>query len=245
MKIPAGVSSDLLHPASGLASASAGPVEMDAAATARMSQHWRQALRSAMTLAEASRKSQGSLPAGFERELESASEAQVDWRTALWRFLVRTPCDFSGYDRRHLHRGLYLEDVQGESLRLHLAVDTSASVDDTQLAEFMAEVVGILRAYPHITCDLYHADAALFGPYDVQAWESLPKPVGGGGTSFVPFFKAATRRLSTEGHDLAIYFTDGFGAFPSKEPEYPVLWVVCPGGAGNEHFQFGDVVRLT
>jgi predicted metal-dependent peptidase len=47
-------------------------------------------------------------------------------------------------------------------------------------------------------------------------------------------------------HDPAVlvYLTDGFGSFPKKAPDQPVLWVVTPGGLTSENFPFGSVVRL-
>ena len=43
---------------------------------------------------------------------------------------------------------------------------------------------------------------------------------------------------------VCIYLTDGYGAFPSKEPDLPVLWVVLPGGASKNFLPFVDIVRL-
>jgi len=43
---------------------------------------------------------------------------------------------------------------------------------------------------------------------------------------------------------LCIYFTDGYGSFPQKPPESPVLWVVMPGGLESTGFPFGDVARM-
>ena len=33
--------------------------------------------------------------------------------------------------------------------------------------------------------------------------------------------------------------------FPEKKPALPVLWVVIPGGAEEEYFPFGEIVKLT
>ena len=44
------------------------------------------------------------------------SESQLDWRSYLWRYLVQTPTDFQGFDRRFVGRGLYLEALIGESV---------------------------------------------------------------------------------------------------------------------------------
>ncbi len=202
--------------------------------------HWRDALRSAEAVARAS--AAGDLPAGFDRLLREVAEPQIDWRTALWRFLVRTPTDFGDFDRRFIHQRLYLEALTGESLRVFLAVDTSGSIDGDLLRSFAGEVTGVLRAYPHLRADLYYADAEVYGPYPLDANRPLPAPKGGGGTRFEPFFE----RVEAEGDPeaLILYLTDGFGSFPARAPSSPVLWVVPPGGAADVAFPFGSVVRL-
>ena len=206
---------------------------------AELEVYWERALRQA----EAVARQQGSLPAGMERLLGGVGVPQVDWRSALWRFLVRTPCDFDGFDRRFLSRGLYLEVLEGESLKAHIAVDTSGSVGPEELSLFMGEIIGILGAYPHIAADLYYADAALYGPFDLKEQIAAPTPKGGGGTSFVPFFERLSEERSGQ-EAVAIYLTDGYGTFPTEACGIPTLWVVTPGGLPSEDFPFGEVVRL-
>jgi predicted metal-dependent peptidase len=215
-------------------------------ASARRSQmeaHWRNAMQQAMVVARSS-NNQGTIPAGMQRELGALTQAQLDWRSYLWRYLVRTPTDFTGFDRRFIGRKLYLEALEGESVQVFVALDTSGSVGDHQMQLFLNEVQGILRAYPHLECELYYADAEAYGPYSLKADSEIPRPVGGGGTSFVPFFEkvSANRRWHTNG--VCVYLTDGYGSFPDDPPTLPVLWVVTPGGLELEEFPFGEAVRL-
>jgi predicted metal-dependent peptidase len=70
----------------------------------------------------------------------------------------------------------------------------------------------------------------------------LPPPKGGGGTCFEPFFARVAEEAEAE--SVIVYLTDGFGSFPTSAPAAPVLWVVPPGGARDEAFPFGAVVRL-
>jgi predicted metal-dependent peptidase len=204
--------------------------------------YWQNALQQAAVVARSA--SQGKLPAGMERILGGLAQAQIDWRTYLWRYLVQTPTDFQGYDRRFISRGLYLDSLVGESVQVYVAIDTSGSISNTQMNSFCSELQGILGAYPHLNCQLYYADAALYGPYNLTAKDTIPQPVGGGGTSFKPFFEAVekTRNLSLEG--VCVYLTDGYGDFPAQAPSLPVLWVVVPGGLAEDSFPFGEVVRL-
>jgi predicted metal-dependent peptidase len=209
-------------------------------ALAEIEAHWRRALRSAEAVARTT--GAGDLPAGIDRLIREVTEPRIDWRTQLWRFLVRTPTDFGDFDRRFIHRRLYLEALTGESLRVFLAVDTSGSIDGEILQSFAAEVLGVVRAYPHLRAELYYADAEIYGPYAIDAKEPLPAPRGGGGTRFEPFFERVGPEADAE--SVIIYLTDGYGSFPARAPEAPVLWVVPPGGAADMAFPFGTVLRL-
>lgn len=215
---------------------------------AELNVHWEEAVENARLLASTNGlqggREMGSLGRGAERLLSMRKVAQIDWRAELWRFLVRTPCDFDGYDRRFMHAGLYLDEFSGESVRVHLAIDTSRSIGEVELATFIAEVSAILGSYPHVVCHLYYADADLYGPWVIGRGDAPPRPMGGGGTSFVPFFERVKRDPDAEVGDLLVYLTDGYGGFPAAPPEQPVLWVVSPGGLASPNFPFGKVVRL-
>jgi predicted metal-dependent peptidase len=204
--------------------------------------YWRSALEQAGVMAET--LLQGSLPASLQRELQTLKEGQLNWRHYLWRYLVRTPIDFQGFDRRFVGKRLYLETLEGETVFVAVAVDTSGSISSEQIQVFLSEVQSILLAYPHLVCDLYYADADLHGPYQLTAHASLPTPIGGGGTDFRPFFTKLTQEASPWTATVAVYLTDGYGYFPSESPPFPVLWVVTPGGLDSSHFPFGETVRL-
>lgn len=209
---------------------------------AALETYWKNALQKAMVIART--VNQGNLLAGMERELGALTSAQLDWRSYLWRYLVQTPTDFQGFDRRFVGRGLYLETLIGESVQVFVAVDTSGSIDPQQLQMFLSEVQGILNSYPHLQCELYYVDADVYGPYSLRSDSAIPQPQGGGGTSFVPFFEQVASRWDQQTQAVCVYLTDGYGTFPAQTPELPVLWVVTPGGLDLQRFPFGEAVRL-
>jgi predicted metal-dependent peptidase len=181
---------------------------------------------------------------GFEEELTHLIQPQIDWRTYLWRYLVRTPTDFTGFDRRFIGQKLYLEALERESVKVYIAVDTSGSVGDRELGLFLGEVRGILQSYPHLVGELYYADADAYGLYELNSDSPIPKPIGGRDTSFIPFFQQVKHRHHFDQAGVCVYLTDGFCSFPSDVPELPVLWVVTPGGLDLNQFPFGEAVRL-
>ena len=190
-------------------------------------------------------KDKGSIPGGLEAEIGTVLEPEVDWRTALWKFVAKTPSDFDEYDRRFFYRGLYLEGLDSESINVSVCIDTSGSVSDHLLEQFMGELKGILRSYPHVKCDLFYADCSLNGPYEIDSIEGVPKVIGRGGTSFKPFFNYIKKNNDHFNSNKAlIYLTDGFGDFP-KDASAPTMWIVCKDGLETNQFPFGDVIRIS
>ena len=210
---------------------------------AEIRNYWKQAINDAKLITKGS--SENSLPESIERNFGEVLEPEIDWKTKLWNFLVRTPTDFGEFDRRLIYSGLYLENLEGESINVFCCIDTSGSISNYEISKFMREIKGIINAYPNLNCRLWYADHECYGPYNIDSMENVPKPKGGGGTDFEPFFKDITKKEFNNNDGVCIYLTDGYGYFPEKEPDLPVLWVVIPGGAEQEYFPFGEIVKLT
>lgn len=160
-------------------------------------------------------------------------QSSIDWRSILWKSADARQ-DFGGFDRRLVHSELYVEDlVPCDGVEVPaICIDTSGSTFAV-LGKFIAEV----RAMAELTDQefpLYYDDAALIGPLPL---EELDRPIGGGGTSFVPFFEEVER----QGYRRVVYLTDLCGTFPGSTSA-EVLWVVPPG-AGDE-VPFGRIVRI-
>ena len=202
-------------------------------------QFWKNALRQA----QIGCSQKGDIPAGMSRELEALRPGQLDWRSHLRRFLVRTPTDFQGFDRRFIWQKNYMDALEGESVRVHVCIDTSGSISLDEMEQFFGEVQRILLSYPHLHCDLYFADTQLYGPWGITPDSKFQEPIGGGGTCFKPFFKHIENNDYFE-PSVAVYLTDGYGSFPEPAPQITTIWVVTSGGVDREYFPFGEIVRL-
>ena len=211
---------------------------------ARLQRHWRGALQQAGAVARRVGKGIGRGGLDAVRDVQGACEARISWRELLWQFIIATPFDFAGFDRRFIHQGLYLEDMVGESVEVAICIDTSGSIGGAELDAFYGEIQGILDAYPHIRGRLFFADADLYGPYEFSNSAPMPQARGGGGTDFNPFFKWIEQQERADAVALCIYFTDGYGGFPKHAPATPALWVVSPGGRDSTSFPFGMVARM-
>jgi predicted metal-dependent peptidase len=215
---------------------------LDPADRQELEAHWKQAIQQAQVLLRSQGK--GDLPAALQRHLNEIADTQLDWRSQLWRYLVHTPTDYAGFDRRFIHQGLYLDHLVGESVEVFCCIDTSSSVGQEELSLFLGELRGILSAYPMLRCWLWYADASSYGPYELLEESELPAPKGGGGTDFRPFFRQVEKTWSRDKQAVCVYLTDGYGDFPKQEPELPTLWVVVPGGLESERFPWGEILRL-
>jgi predicted metal-dependent peptidase len=198
-----------------------------------LAHYWQHAIETALKIC-------GSMPGRMRREYAQREQAsKKNWRDLLWRYLTPSKHDYAGYDRRFVSQDLYLDALDGEAIRAALAIDTSGSIDEEELSLFQKEIQTILGAYPCLELTLYYADTELYGPYHLNnATRNFPEPEGGGGTDFVPFFDA----LQDEQVQVAIYLTDGWGEFPEKAPDFPVLWVMTP--SCYDQVPFGEVVQL-
>jgi predicted metal-dependent peptidase len=193
--------------------------------------------------AQAEKMKQGRLPGNLERLLDEVVRPRVDWRSCLWRFVQRSAKnDYSWRkpSRRYTSGGIIMPSLHSEQMPpIVIAIDTSGSIGGDELKQFLAEVSAIHGwAHPERTYVL-SIDAAVnavdeFGPNDVLDI----KLRGGGGTDFRPAFKW----VEEQGIEPAcmIYLTDTYGTFPSKEPDYPVLWAVT----AQKECPFGETVYL-
>jgi predicted metal-dependent peptidase len=173
-------------------------------------------------------KEEGELPSFLLREIEELSHPTIDWKTFLSTFLVRlTRDDYSWIppNRKYIGLGITLPSLRSKILEIVVALDTSGSISDKDLASFITEVHEIVATIPSkmtvIACD---ADIHEVHTYESYEAPSIPVVSGSGGTDFRPVFS----RIDEEAvrPSCLIYFTDGFGTFPSEEPIYPVIWVI-------------------
>lgn len=186
---------------------------------------------------------QGKMPAGLDRLLGNANKPEVDWLQQLSRFLDqvdRNDYDWQVPDRRFLP-GVYVPGLHSETCGpIAVIFDTSGSVDDALLQRFAGELQDILGRVRPESVTVIYCDAAVANTEEFRPGDQLTlHPAGGGGTDFRPAYDWITEHLP---HTVAaIYFTDGYGSFPTAPPDYPVMWVDYGGGA---QYPWGEVIKV-
>lgn len=193
--------------------------------------------------AEAARV-RGKLPASMQRFFGEIVEPKVPWQEKIQAFFARKvgsgSNDWRRPDRRLIVRDIYAPGRSGFGAGVvAVAIDTSASIQNTELDAFFAEMRGILEEVRPRLMLLMWCDAKLHRVDEITDAQDLHgiKPVGGGGTDFNPVFDYLAGNDIKP--DTLVYLTDGEGTFPDKEPPYPVLW-----GSILERtkYPWGDVV---
>lgn len=190
-----------------------------------LQQQWQRHLAAAAQRARESGKLSGNLA----RLTDAALAPRVSWRAALAQYLSQASRDDYTWLRPSRREG----DVIWPSLRSHsgdifVALDTSGSIGDDDLAQFVGELNAIKGTLP-VRITLFACDAALHAdtPWVCEPWDEFRLPqkfAGGGGTAFAPVFDWIE---NNGGHpDALVYFTDAEGEIPRVAPSYPVLWLI-------------------
>jgi predicted metal-dependent peptidase len=209
------------------------------AENSRQQQEWNIAAEQAMRSAN----SCGREPANLARPLRENRQSKQDWRATLREFVAATsPCDYcwTPPNRRYVASGLYLPSVERAGVgTIVVAVDTSGSIGEEELAQFAGEINAISDEAKPAAIHIVYCDAAVqsiqqFGPSEPVELE----PRGGGGTDFRPVFEWV--EVNQIAPACLIYLTDLCCRSYPQAPEYPVLWVTD----SRRTAPFGETIRI-
>ena len=186
-------------------------------------------------------KKRGRIPGEIEGviTIEEIVAPKFDWRGYMRRFTGISTKVFTKKIRRKENRkfpespGLKLKMKQ----HMLLGIDTSGSVSDSELQEFMSEINHIYKAGVDVTiiqCDT-----------DIRAIESYKgkfelNVLGRGGTEFDPVLNYYNENQKK--YTSLVYFTDG-ECNTHVKPKGHVLWVLSERSQMNEDLP-GKVIKL-
>lgn len=189
----------------------------------------------------------GTLPLGLERYLEELFKApEIGWRQLLRQFVANSVKSGSKASWKKPSRR-YGETQKGRiadrMISLVIAIDTSGSINDEMLTQFIDEIKGIQSSYKS-DIHMIECDAEVGKYYKLTRYGKVQRKLsGGGGTSFAPVFEYVRKKNIR--CDALVYFTDLCGDFPDKKPPYPVLWGhYSYYGDGYSNVPFGKVIKL-
>jgi predicted metal-dependent peptidase len=195
-------------------------------------------------------EARGLMPGFFMSQVKVLNQPpRLTWQQILKKYVGTISAEKrrtrTRLNRRQPERFDLSGSMDSKVLKIVVAIDTSASVDDRMIASIINEIFGIIAKRRHeitvLECDaqvqrVYQVNK----PSDVQA-----KVVGRGGTAFSP----AIEYINNERYfrdALMIYFTDGYGESRIPKPRtYRNIWVVF-GDESNLSVKepYGTVIAL-
>jgi len=204
-----------------------------------LSVQWQQRLAGAAQNAMQS----GKMGDALARLVDHFLQPQLPWRMLLARYMTGIARDDYSFQRPSRREGeAILPSLRSSQVDLTVVIDTSGSISDDEVAEFISEVDAIkgqMRArITLLACDDHVSENA---PWLFEPWDTFDVPddmLGGGATDFRPAF-TFTEQFGKQ-PDLLIYFTDAEGEFPAYEPAFPVIWLV----KGKQKTPWGQRVQL-
>ncbi len=216
-----------------------GPRALSETEREQLAVQWRQRLAGAAQQAMQA----GKLGATMARLVEHLLQPQLPWRMLLARYMTAAARDDYSYQRPSRREGdAILPTLKSTQIDVVVVLDTSGSVTDTEMQEFVSEINAI-KGQMRARIVLHACDAELcrHGHWVFEPWEVFSPPgdvYGRGGTSFKPAFDW----LEREGREpeLLVYFTDAEGDFPKTEPNFPVIWLV----KGRGKVPWGQRIQL-
>jgi len=196
----------------------------------------------------------------FNRKIRELLEVKTPWQEVLADFIHATASgdDISSYrrfNRRTQAAGVYLPTHISESAgEIVIGIDTSGSVGQTAIDQFLSEVKVIVEdVLPEKVHLLYwDSNVASHEIYDEDDYEDLTettKPQGGGGTNPMCCVEYVKDSISMESEvECMLLLTDAYVGHLDEEDwdhlDYPVLWAVCPDGNKRFNPSVGQVINL-
>lgn len=210
---------------------------------------WKKILSKALNHA----KNRGNVPAGIEEKVEEILEPKIDWREVLYRNITsRIPTDFTYQmpSKKSRSIGVYLPDTKCEGLDVIVSVDTSGSISNRELGQFLGEMVNIAETFNGVNMTIVEHDADIQEVYEVRNGNKgkiMDIDIKGrGGTNHFCVFDWLEENKYRNKSKVLVCFTDGYTSVPDKEPRgLETIWVLTNDDVGMERLNFGRIIRTT
>lgn len=228
-------------------------VRPDSLSRAELEQVWSDIARRMQTELEAFvEKRQGSEPGGLSQSLSAVTREKYDYADFLRRFAVLGEAMkvnedefdyiFYTYGMKLYGNMPLIEPLEYKEVKrireFVVAIDTSGSVSGEQVQKFVQKTYNILKQqesfFTKINLHIIQCDAAIQEDVKITSQEEFDTYLqtmqlhGFGGTDFRPVFDYVEQLWQAgEFTNLKglIYFTDGFGTFPERQPDYHTAFV--------------------
>lgn len=184
----------------------------------------------------------GEAPRSIERFFTLNGTGKINWRDELKAAIDRFYKDdyvLIPPNKKFLQMNLYIPSCTSQRFKLVVAVDSSGSVDEELLNEFLSELSFLMNTIPNYQIELLVCDEKIHSHDTFYNGDILEVDLkGSGATDFRPVFDFIECEL--EDTKLLLYFTDLDGVFPKKMPSYEVKWITPK----YSEVPFGEIIEL-
>jgi predicted metal-dependent peptidase len=192
----------------------------------------------------------GNVPAGVMRMIKELTEPKMNWRELLRQQIqstIRNDFTFARPNRKSWHTGAILPGQNfDETIDIAIALDMSGSIGNSQAADFLGEVKGIMEEYKDYRIKIWCFDTEVYNEDDFNADDGrdlLEYDIkGGGGTDFM-----ANWTYMKE-NDIQpkkfLMFTDGYAWDSWGDPDYcDTVFVIHSNHDKNLQAPFGQTAH--
>ena len=175
-------------------------------------------------------------PAGIRKIIEEMTDPAFNWREMLNTFIQEEVNDYTFFppDHRYGDSEFLLPDFNDRSYepeKVIIMMDTSGSISEKEITDFINEVRGAIELYDNKLLGFvgfFDTAVRVFIPIEEFSSDTLAKIPGGGGTDFYSFMNFIKKNIEDDEYRKVIVFTDGCAPFPPEDylPEKEVLWVI-------------------
>jgi predicted metal-dependent peptidase len=190
----------------------------------------------------------GNKPLGLERYIKELLNPKINWKAILHKYVtnaLNSGTTWARPNKRFIGKRVYLPTIKKESLNVIVHIDTSGSIGQEILTEFVSEIVGIAKSFNNIKMTLIECDCEINQVLSVENG-NIPKILsmkikGGGGTSHEPLWEYIEE--NNPECNILISLTDGYSDVKTEnEPRYDVIWAVPKNGVDN--MPFGKFIKI-
>jgi predicted metal-dependent peptidase len=134
----------------------------------------------------------GNIPAEINRLIKDLTESKLDWKDILQQQIqstVRNNYTFARPSRKGWGSNIIIPGMdRDETIDVAISLDTSGSITDEQIKDFLSEVKGIMDQYSDYKIDLWTFDTKVYNHVTYTSDDSDEivnyDIIGGGGTDF-------------------------------------------------------------
>ena len=194
----------------------------------------------------------GNVPGEIQRIINQLTEPKMNWRELIRASIesnIKNDFTFQRPNRKGWHTGAILPGMdRDQEIDIALAIDTSGSIDNQMLTDFVSEVAGIMEQFGEYRIRIWQFDTGVYGydefthddGRDIREYEIT----GGGGTDFMVNWTHMEEN-AIEPHQF-IMFTDGMPWNSWGDPDYcDTLFLIHTRGYGGREIEapFGTTIQ--